>query len=976
MLAAITTFAAYADLPILVGHRGSYTGVENTVESFTHGAKVGYTYLETDFKVTKDKQLVCSHDDDLSRLGGSSLTIAGNTLEDLQKVTFTQKRSGVTYTGRLCSAQEYLDVCKQYGALPLIELKWATGINSNDQSNIPLLIKLIEDNGFRNKCIILTSMKPCLEYIRKNYPDIELQFLTGEYWASHFDWCVQWGIDVDIQSGYFDKTTVERYHDKGLKVNVWTVNTDANYKTYGNYGCDFITTDYLDPEKLPELDPSVLFPQNTIDYPRNTGNVKGFYPNDEPVVKSLPAAISGNTVKKAIADGEEWIILSFDSQDNPNISRVNALTGNITATLSTDGVEKVGDIALSADKKIIVSDISGANKARLLQYVNESAAPVELINQMIVTPISANETVGRHIAVSGRVKDIKIYLSTETSGTTGIAGLHISNGVLTESAVATTTSLGAKDWGNYTITVTPTSRNCFIINSMTTAPVEYLFNWTETNKPLEVYSEFSKNLNTLPAEGISFSRRSMKTYAAIPVYNEGLEAALYDVTDGFAAPAPISANLLGDVELNGTVQYAASGIVELDNRLYVNFLIAPFGLVSVPLDSEKEVVKPEIVELELTRNWIFSESTNNTPEHIDGTNAQQGTAVNGHFYINDCVDKKIHIFNKTGYLGSIPGGAGWGCARDDAGNIIVRDDKLTGTSHSFIVYPAGATPESYGEPVKFTATVNYSGQTNFINAGGDLLNGTGHIYLFPNKQNAVNIITVTKGKVTGCSGASGLSLTGSTAGYVLPIDDDPENWLYQIRTTGIYSYSGGINTAYLTTRSTTTQPARNSTGGMAHFTLAGNNILVHNSGSNYLGGFTVRNMTTDKVIDNVAPIGTKGYATGGNYSTFNWLISEKVSDHEYTIYQYCPANGFGCYTLLDKLSGVEDIATDLISEWSLEKSGNIITVKGIEVNTLKIYDLAGRLVKESADSTINTSGLAKGIYIIAVNNSKSKKLAL
>ena len=135
-------------------------------------------------------------------------------------------------------------------------------------------------------------------------------------------------------------------------------------------------------------------------------------------------------------------------------------------------------------------------------------------------------------------------------------------------------------------------------------------------------------------------------------------------------------------------------------------------------------------------------------------------------------------------------------------------------------------------------------------------------------------------------------------------------------------------------------------------------------------------MTTDKVIDNVAPIGTKGYATGGNYSTFNWLISEKVSDHEYTIYQYCPANGFGCYTLLDKLSGVEDIATDLISEWSLEKSGNIITVKGIEVNTLKIYDLAGRLVKESADSTINTSGLAKGIYIIAVNNSKSKKLAL
>ena len=185
----VMSMSAVSAKPIFVGHRGSLYGLENSVESFTNGAKMGYQYLETDIKVTKDLQFVCTHDDDLTRLGGT-LSIASSTLEQLQAEPLSQTRGGVAYTGRLCSAKEYLDVCRQYNVRPLIELKWATGINSNDCSNIPLLIKFIEEQGFRDKCIILTSMKPCLEYIRKNYPDITLQFLTGQYWANHFDWCV------------------------------------------------------------------------------------------------------------------------------------------------------------------------------------------------------------------------------------------------------------------------------------------------------------------------------------------------------------------------------------------------------------------------------------------------------------------------------------------------------------------------------------------------------------------------------------------------------------------------------------------------------------------------------------------------------------------------------------------------------------------------------------------------------------------
>lgn len=578
-LAAAVSLSGFAEV-LFVGHRGSDIGLENSVESFTNGAKRGYKYLETDWKLTKDKQFVCSHDDDTKRLGGT-LTLASSTLAELQAETLKQTRSGVVYTGRLCSAAEYLEVCRQHDVLPLIELKWTDGINNNDCSNIPLLINFIESQGFRDKCIILTSMKPCLEYIRKNYPDIKLQFLTGQYWANHFDWCVAQGIDVDIQTGYFDKATVKKYHDAGLEVNIWTANSSGDYKLYASWGVDYITTDKLDPASLPSIDPD---------------------PEPDP-----------------------------DAED---------------------------------------------------------------------------------------------------------------------------------------------------------------------------------------------------------------------------------------------------------------------------------------VDIRIERLWLNSLSTSNAPGNIDGSNAQQGTAVDGLFYVNNCAEKLIHIFDRSGWLGSIPGGAGWGCCRDDAGNIIVRDDKLTATSHSFIVYPAGATVENPGTPVRIEAEVPLSGQTNFINASGDVLGEGGYIYLFSNKQTAASIISVKNGVYQSAKASQTLNMTATTAGYIVPIDNNPDFFFYNVRGIGIEQYRNGATSDISTVRASTTAPARNSTGGCARMVLRGNVLLAHNSGSNYLGGFTLRNLSKDTVIETYTPIGNMGYVTGGNYSTFNWLIPERINDDSYYLYQYCPANGMGLYRVYIEDQGVDNIAAD------------------------------------------------------------------
>ena len=121
-LAMTATLASQAK-PVLVGHRGSGYGVESTEEAFRRGAELGYEYVESDIKVTGDRQFILSHDDDTKRLGGS-LTIASSTLAQLQAETLTQKRNGVTYTGHLMSLPEWLTLCDELGIKPLIELKY------------------------------------------------------------------------------------------------------------------------------------------------------------------------------------------------------------------------------------------------------------------------------------------------------------------------------------------------------------------------------------------------------------------------------------------------------------------------------------------------------------------------------------------------------------------------------------------------------------------------------------------------------------------------------------------------------------------------------------------------------------------------------------------------------------------------------------------------------------------------------------
>ena len=244
---------AYAWKPQFAGHRGSLRGVENTEEAMMNGINhYGYTGLEIDVKTTSDGEYVCWHDDDLSRVG-HNVSIPNSKFADIKDLTLTQTRSGVTYTANILTVDRYLEICKENNVFPIIELKWATGINNNDMSRFPGLYKLIEKHGLVEEARILTSMQKSLEYVRTNFPALYCQFLCYEVTEARYEWCRQWGIHPSVQTGGLSKSMARKCHDAGMEVACWTVNSLADYQKHGELGCTTMTCDYLLPADMPEL---------------------------------------------------------------------------------------------------------------------------------------------------------------------------------------------------------------------------------------------------------------------------------------------------------------------------------------------------------------------------------------------------------------------------------------------------------------------------------------------------------------------------------------------------------------------------------------------------------------------------------------------------------------------------------------------------------------------------------------------------
>lgn len=238
------TVISTSDNVTLVAHRGMRSvAPENTTASFTEAGKHGYWGAECDVYRTKDGVWIISHDSHTYRMMDKSAFIEKKTYEELMDMNVDNGVNIDKYEDlKICSLEEYLDICKKYNMTPVIELKGKN--NTEYYSEIVELANQFEVNPVYISFHIenLQTMRRLTQckmyYLVQKISEDDIQD------AKSIENC---GIDFNgNKDKNFKSDIIKKCQDAGLELGAWTINEEDALQKLEQYGITLITTDCIE----------------------------------------------------------------------------------------------------------------------------------------------------------------------------------------------------------------------------------------------------------------------------------------------------------------------------------------------------------------------------------------------------------------------------------------------------------------------------------------------------------------------------------------------------------------------------------------------------------------------------------------------------------------------------------------------------------------------------------------------------------
>lgn len=238
------TVISTSDNVTLVAHRGMRSvAPENTTASFAEAGKHGYWGAECDVYRTKDGVWIISHDSHTYRMMDKSAFIEKKTYEELMDMNVDNGVNIDKYEDlKICSLEEYLDICKKYNMTPVIELKGKN--NTEYYSEIVDLANQFEVNPVYISFHIenLQTMRRLTQckmyYLVQKISEDDIQD------AKSIENC---GIDFNgNKDKNFKSDIIKKCQDAGLKLGAWTINEEDALQKLEQYGITLITTDCIE----------------------------------------------------------------------------------------------------------------------------------------------------------------------------------------------------------------------------------------------------------------------------------------------------------------------------------------------------------------------------------------------------------------------------------------------------------------------------------------------------------------------------------------------------------------------------------------------------------------------------------------------------------------------------------------------------------------------------------------------------------
>lgn len=208
-----------------VAHRGfSEQAPANSLSAFKLAMEEGFDYVELDVWPTSDNQFVVSHDKSLLDITGEDVKVTEISLSRAMNYRITSGNNVSTYSGEyIPSLEQVLALSKRYpNAKYYIELK-----ASMSEALLTDLLKMVKKYDLTEKVRIISFKEINLTRIRrlKEYDGdtVDLGYLTYELDQTTIDICERLNAELGVTYNQITKDVVRAAHEKGVRVNAWTV---------------------------------------------------------------------------------------------------------------------------------------------------------------------------------------------------------------------------------------------------------------------------------------------------------------------------------------------------------------------------------------------------------------------------------------------------------------------------------------------------------------------------------------------------------------------------------------------------------------------------------------------------------------------------------------------------------------------------------------------------------------------------------
>ena len=231
--------------PLVWAHRGaSGYAPENTLAAFQKAVDLGADGVELDIQLTKDDQIVVIHDETIDRTSDGKGWVKDYTLEELRAFNYNRTKPEYKHAD-IPTMREVFELLKPTGLFINIEIK--TGVVFYEKIEEKILA-LAKEMGMEDRVCYSSFNHYTVTRIHELKPDAEVGFLYADGPIDMPSYGVKHGVNAlhpalyNLQYDGF----VKECKEKGLKLNVWTVNERPYKEMCSQYGVDAIITNYPD----------------------------------------------------------------------------------------------------------------------------------------------------------------------------------------------------------------------------------------------------------------------------------------------------------------------------------------------------------------------------------------------------------------------------------------------------------------------------------------------------------------------------------------------------------------------------------------------------------------------------------------------------------------------------------------------------------------------------------------------------------